>query len=121
MAETQVVPTHGAGSVSTDLRGIRQYHGGTLNQLSGSLWATPDADYAAAVAQLYEAVLWILTLDVSQDEWLDLMDCGLDVAAVVRNLRFAGIPANIQSGDDWHRPTCGAVSQTTRSAPQAIA
>ena len=36
---------------------IRLYHGGTLDQSSGSLWATPDADYAAAFAQLLEGAL----------------------------------------------------------------
>jgi hypothetical protein len=81
---------------------IRLYHGGLLDRSSGSLWATPDADYAAAFAQLYEGALWMLTLDVSEGEVLDLTDCGLDVAAVVTDLTFAGIPARVQPGDERH-------------------
>ena len=33
---------------------------------------SPDADYAAAFAQLHEAALWMLTLDVVAEEVLDL-------------------------------------------------
>jgi hypothetical protein len=59
---------------------VRLYHGGTLDEPSGSLWASPDADYAAAFAQLHEGPLWMLTLDVSDDAVLDLTGCGLNVA-----------------------------------------
>ena len=81
---------------------IRLYHGGLLDRSAGSLWASPDADYAAAFAQLYEGALWMLTLDVSAGEVLDLTDCGLDVSAVVTDLTFAGIPARVQPGDERH-------------------
>ena len=81
---------------------IRLYHGGLLDGTSGSLWATPDADYAAAFAQMWEGALWMLTLDVNEGEVLDLTGCGLDVAAVVTDLRFAGIPASAQAGDERH-------------------
>jgi hypothetical protein len=33
---------------------------------------------------------------------LDLTDCGLDVDAVVTDLRFAGIPAQSEPGDERH-------------------
>jgi hypothetical protein len=79
---------------------IRVYHGGVLDQSSGWLWATPDSAYAAAFAQLYEGALWMLTLDVNQDEVLDLTGCGLDVAAVATDLSFAGIPTSAQAGDE---------------------
>jgi len=42
----------------------------------------------------------MLTLDVNEDEVLDLTGCGLDVAAVVTDLSFAGIPARTQAGDE---------------------
>jgi hypothetical protein len=83
-------------------RVIRVFHGGPLDESSDSLWATPDADYAAAFAQMWESDLWMLTLDVNDGEVLDLTDCGLDVAAVVTDLAFAGIPASIQAGDERH-------------------
>lgn len=79
---------------------IRLYHGGTLGQSSDSLWATPDVDYAAAFAQLHDAPLVMLTLDVAHEEVLDLTGCGLDVAAVATDLSFAGIPARIRAGDE---------------------
>jgi hypothetical protein len=81
---------------------IRVFHGGYLDESSGSLWASPDADYAAAFAQLHEAGLWMLTLDVKDGEVLDLTDCRLDVAAVITDLAFVGIPASIQAGDERH-------------------
>ena len=81
---------------------IRLYHGGLITDVSGSLWATPDADYAAAFAQLYEGALWMLTVDVNDGEVLDLRGCGLDVAAVATDLTFAGIPARTHAGDDRH-------------------
>jgi Zn ribbon nucleic-acid-binding protein len=81
---------------------IRLYHGGLLDHSAGSLWATPDADYAAAFAQMWEGALWMLTLDVSEDEVLDLTDCGLDVAAVVTDLTFAGISARVHADDKRH-------------------
>ena len=79
---------------------IRLYRGGSVDQSSDSLWATPDADYAAAFAQLHEAPLVMLTLDVANEEVLDLTDCGLDVAAVATDLSFAGIPARARTGDE---------------------
>ena len=51
---------------------IRLYHGGLLDRSLGSLWATPDVDWAAAFAQLYEDALWMIALDVSDGEVLDL-------------------------------------------------
>ena len=81
---------------------IRVFHGGLLDGSSGSLWATPDADYAAAFAQMWEGSLWMLTLDVSEDEVLDLTDCGLNVAAVVTDLTFAGIRVGVHPGDERH-------------------
>jgi len=79
---------------------IRLYRGGSVDQSSDSLWATPDADYAAAFAQLHEAPLVMLTLDVANEEVLDLTGCGLDVAAVATDLSFAGIPARARTGDE---------------------
>ena len=79
---------------------IRVYHGGLLDQSSGSLWTSPDPDYAAAFAQMWEGGLWMLTLDVDDNEVLDLTDCGLDVAAIATDLSFAGIPASVQPGDE---------------------
>jgi hypothetical protein len=67
-----------------------------------SLGSTPDVDWAAAFAELYEAALWMLTLDVSDGEVLDLTDCGLDASAVVTDLTFAGIPARVHPGDERH-------------------
>jgi hypothetical protein len=81
---------------------IRLYHGGTLDEPSDSLWAAPDADYAAAFAQLHEGELWRLTLDVSEGEVRDLTGCELDVVSVVTNLLFAGIPASNHTGDERH-------------------
>ena len=81
---------------------IRLYHGGPLSDESGSLWATPDVDYAAAFAQLHESALWMLTLDVHERDVLDLTGCGLDVSAVTTDLRFAGIAATVHAGDERH-------------------
>ena len=81
---------------------IRLYHGGLLADASGPLWATPDADYAAAFAQLWEGALWQLTLEVDAGEVLDLRGCGLDVSVVTTDLRFAGIPASTLPGDERH-------------------
>jgi hypothetical protein len=81
---------------------LRFYHGGHLDRVDGSLWATPDSDYAAAFAQMWEGALWMLTLDVSESEVLDLRGCGLDVAAVATDLSFAGIPAHTAAGDEQH-------------------
>ena len=79
---------------------FRVFLGDTFDESAESVWASPDAEYAAAYAQLHEAPLWRHTLDVSENEVLDLTDCGLDVVAVVGNLRFAGIPASSQAGED---------------------
>ena len=43
------------------------------------LWATPDFDYAGAIARLHESPIWMLTLDVDDGQLLDVTDCGLDV------------------------------------------
>jgi hypothetical protein len=51
---------------------------------------------------MWEGVLWILTLDVSESDVLDLRGCGLDVAAVATDLSFAGIPAHTTEGDEQH-------------------
>jgi hypothetical protein len=78
---------------------FRVFHGGLLDESSGSLWASPDAEYAAAFAQLHEAAVWMLTLDVAEGDVLDLTRCGLDVHAIVIDLRFAGIAATIDPTD----------------------
>jgi hypothetical protein len=97
---------------------IRVYHGGLLNRSSDSLWASSDADYAAAFAQLYEGALWMLTLDVADGEVLDLTDCGLDVSAVVTDLMFAGIPARVKADDERkpHKVLCGVPPDAIRAA-----
>jgi hypothetical protein len=100
---------------------LRVYHGGTMDRSSGGLWATPDADYAAAFAQLHEAALWMLTLDVAQGEVLDLTDCGLDVSAVATNLLFAGNPARVEPTMSATRIECYLESPLMRSELQAIA
>jgi hypothetical protein len=101
---------------------IRVYHGGLLDRSSGSLWASPDSAYAAAFAQLYEGALWMLTLDVDEDEVLDLTGCGLDVAAVATDLSFAKIPASAQADDERKTHTdYFVVSRSMRFARLAIA
>jgi hypothetical protein len=42
----------------------------------------------------------MLTLDVDENEVLDLTGCGLNVAAIATDLSFAGIPASVQAGDE---------------------
>jgi hypothetical protein len=79
---------------------LRVYHGGELHWPAESLWATSDWEYAAAFAQLHDGPLWMLTLDVSDGEVLDLTDCGLEVSTVVTDLMFAGIFATTQAGDE---------------------
>jgi hypothetical protein len=78
---------------------IRVYHGGLLDQSAGSLWATPDSEYAAAFAQLHDGALSMLTLDVAEDEVLDLRGCGLDATAAATDLRFAGISVKVDTSD----------------------
>ena len=79
---------------------LRLYHGGNLDHLPDSLWATPDFGYAAAFAELHESPVWMLTVDVGTEEILDLTGCGLDPDAVATDLLFAGIPARTRRGDE---------------------
>jgi hypothetical protein len=87
---------------------FRVFHGGTFDESSGSLWATPDAEYAAAFAQLHEGAVWMLTLDLAEGDVLDLTRCELDVQAIVTDLRFAGIAATMDPADvrNPHRLLC---------------
>ena len=78
---------------------FRVFHGGPLDDSCGSLWATPDAEYAAAFAQLHEGAVWMLTLDVAEEDILDLTRCGLDLSQVATDLQFAGIAVPIDATD----------------------
>ena len=83
---------------------FRVYYGGMLDpRSSGSLWATPDL--AAAFTQRHGGALWQLTLDVGDDQVLDLRRCGLNVAAVARRLMLAGIHASVEASDPRHPMT----------------
>jgi hypothetical protein len=79
------------------------YHGGAFNESGTRIWLTPDFDYAAALAQLYDCeTLWQVTVAANEDEILDLTGCGPDVAAVVAALVEAG--SSQPAEDDANHP-----------------
>jgi hypothetical protein len=84
---------------------LRLYHGGALNAPGERLWATPDPAYAAAFAQLYEADLWALTVDLREHDILDLTACGFNARVVAAVLTLAGLLATC-ADDEAQHPHC---------------
>jgi hypothetical protein len=79
------------------------YHGGRLDDTRLTrLWATPDFAYAAAFAELYEAELWALSVDLADADTLDLTSHGFDAVAVATALTNAGIPSLVSADEREH-------------------
>jgi hypothetical protein len=77
------------------------YRDGDVAALGPALWATSHREHAARFARRHAADLWALTLELRDDEILDLT-LSRNPEAVARALAAAGIPADYRRGEDRH-------------------